>query len=108
MYDNEDVPLRFRFMSENNQRQIKANALLDYSEVNGQIAALRTKLVSFGEALSKIAGFLREGNPRKYLYEFSFPDKKEIDETAKALEAAEQKAQQLREQLVNLGVPMNV
>jgi hypothetical protein len=109
MCENEGVPLRWRFVSENEQRQAKALALLECSEVDGQIVLLRKRLIAFGETLNKIAGFLRDGNPRKYLYELSFPDKKEIDNVAKALEAAEMKARQLREQLGNLGgIPANI
>lgn len=100
------LPQRGWFMSDDAQRQIKATALLEYTEVKSEVAMLRQKIADFGTFFEGVAKLLKT-DPAMYLWKgFTFPDKKEIDESARSLAAAEERMSQLKTKLMDFGVPV--
>jgi hypothetical protein len=94
-------------MTESEERQKQASALLDYLECNRRLALLKRDAVKMAERLEQIAKFLRE-TPRRIDSEDGYlPSYSEIFTVAKNIKLAETELAELRQLAKTLGAPVD-
>ncbi len=98
------LPQKAWFMSQEDQRQLKAMALLDYVESKQEVAMLWEKISEIGDFLKMMAEDLKT-HPSIYASkEYAWPSQNEVNNLVKALAELEEKMDQSKKKALSLGV----
>jgi len=85
------------------QRQMKAAALLDYTEGKQKVAGLRGRIAQIGEGLIAAGGDLKK-DPSQYAFKrYTLMPQSEIDALVSELAALEEQTENLRRKAVEYG-----
>jgi hypothetical protein len=98
------LPQKVQFMSQEDQRQLKAMALLDYVESKQEFAMLWERISQIGDFL-RIMGEDLKTDPSMYAYEkYTWLSQVEVHQLVKTLAELEEKMYQLEQKALGFGV----